>query len=345
MRASRRARARRTGSRVPGWPPVPLCRRRRARGGRRSRTPGPGSPRCGPVRRALFPRLAGQGAAGHVALTFDDGPDPAATPGFLDLLDSSGAARHVLPARLHGGEGARARGRARRGRPRDRRARLGPPVPDAARPAGDPGRPDPGQRDIIASAYRPRPHAVPAALRGAERGRARHRARARPDPGAVDLLGPGMGAGRDARVGLRRAHRRPGGRGHGAAARLGLHLARRARRGPRWARCRCCSTSAPGAGYGSAPWASTASASRARPGPALAGPGSGQHDPARATARARASTAERPAGRTRELPARPGPGSTAGPRARTCPAARGGTLHAVCLRRLPATVPATPVTP
>ncbi len=51
---------------------------------------GPGITALGPVRRALFPRLAGQGAADHVALTFDDGPDPAATPGFIDLLDSRG---------------------------------------------------------------------------------------------------------------------------------------------------------------------------------------------------------------------------------------------------------------
>lgn len=38
-------------------------------------------------RAALAPALAGQGRAGHVALTFDDGPDPASTPAFLDLLD------------------------------------------------------------------------------------------------------------------------------------------------------------------------------------------------------------------------------------------------------------------
>ncbi len=51
---------------------------------------GPGITALGPVRRSLFPRLAGQGAADHVALTFDDGPDPAVTPGFLDVLDSRG---------------------------------------------------------------------------------------------------------------------------------------------------------------------------------------------------------------------------------------------------------------
>lgn len=40
----------------------------------------------GPLRRALMPRLSGQGAAGHVALTFDDGPGADSTPRFLDLL-------------------------------------------------------------------------------------------------------------------------------------------------------------------------------------------------------------------------------------------------------------------
>jgi peptidoglycan/xylan/chitin deacetylase (PgdA/CDA1 family) len=47
---------------------------------------GPGITAIGPVRRRLFRRLAGYGPAGHVALTFDDGPDPRSTPGFLDLL-------------------------------------------------------------------------------------------------------------------------------------------------------------------------------------------------------------------------------------------------------------------
>jgi peptidoglycan-N-acetylglucosamine deacetylase len=51
---------------------------------------GPGVTGLGPVRRSLFPRLAGLGAADHVALTFDDGPDPAATPRFLDELGSWG---------------------------------------------------------------------------------------------------------------------------------------------------------------------------------------------------------------------------------------------------------------
>lgn len=40
----------------------------------------------GPLRRRLLPRLSGSGDRGHLALTFDDGPDPAATPAFLDGL-------------------------------------------------------------------------------------------------------------------------------------------------------------------------------------------------------------------------------------------------------------------
>lgn len=42
------------------------------------------------LRRRRFPRLAGLGSPGHVALTFDDGPDPVSTPRFLDVLDGLG---------------------------------------------------------------------------------------------------------------------------------------------------------------------------------------------------------------------------------------------------------------
>ncbi|MFD1661770.1 polysaccharide deacetylase family protein [Streptomyces caeni] len=38
----------------------------------------------------LFPGLAGVGRPDHVALTFDDGPDPGSTPRFLDALDDLG---------------------------------------------------------------------------------------------------------------------------------------------------------------------------------------------------------------------------------------------------------------
>ncbi|MDG9725239.1 MULTISPECIES: polysaccharide deacetylase family protein [unclassified Streptomyces] len=62
------------------------------------------------LRRRRFPGLAGQGRPDHIALTFDDGPDPASTPHFLDLLDGLGVratffvlgenvVRHPAPAR------------------------------------------------------------------------------------------------------------------------------------------------------------------------------------------------------------------------------------------------------
>ncbi|MFF0669629.1 polysaccharide deacetylase family protein [Streptomyces tendae] len=63
-----------------------------------------------PELRRRFPALAGLGSPRHVALTFDDGPDPASTPQFLDVLDRLGvratffvlgenAARHPVLAR------------------------------------------------------------------------------------------------------------------------------------------------------------------------------------------------------------------------------------------------------
>ncbi|MEV6944457.1 polysaccharide deacetylase family protein [Streptomyces sp. NPDC051172] len=41
----------------------------------------------GPLRNRAMPRLAGRGRADHVALTFDDGPDPLSTPFFLRTLE------------------------------------------------------------------------------------------------------------------------------------------------------------------------------------------------------------------------------------------------------------------
>jgi peptidoglycan-N-acetylglucosamine deacetylase len=42
------------------------------------------------LRAVLYPKLAGIGAAGSVALTFDDGPDPEGTPAVLRALDQLG---------------------------------------------------------------------------------------------------------------------------------------------------------------------------------------------------------------------------------------------------------------
>ena len=51
---------------------------------------GPVTTSIGVVRRRFFPALAGIGRNDHVALTFDDGPDPASTPQFLAALDGLG---------------------------------------------------------------------------------------------------------------------------------------------------------------------------------------------------------------------------------------------------------------
>ena len=51
---------------------------------------GPAATWLPPVRRAFAPRLTGRGPRGGVALSFDDGPHPQATPAVLDVLDRLG---------------------------------------------------------------------------------------------------------------------------------------------------------------------------------------------------------------------------------------------------------------
>jgi peptidoglycan/xylan/chitin deacetylase (PgdA/CDA1 family) len=46
----------------------------------------PATTTFGPMRKRLFPGLSGRGDVRHVALTFDDGPDPESTPRFLPVL-------------------------------------------------------------------------------------------------------------------------------------------------------------------------------------------------------------------------------------------------------------------
>jgi peptidoglycan/xylan/chitin deacetylase (PgdA/CDA1 family) len=50
----------------------------------------PSSLAFSPVGRYVSPALSGIGRAGHVALTFDDGPDPVSTPVVLETLDDLG---------------------------------------------------------------------------------------------------------------------------------------------------------------------------------------------------------------------------------------------------------------
>lgn len=52
--------------------------------------PLPATTSFGPVRNRVLPGLAARGAPDHVALTFDDGPDPNSTPRFLELLAARG---------------------------------------------------------------------------------------------------------------------------------------------------------------------------------------------------------------------------------------------------------------
>ena len=64
----------------------------------------------GPVRRALTPslapaRLSGISPLPHVALTFDDGPDPTSTPHFLQLLDELGVTATFFVLGRHAGDG------------------------------------------------------------------------------------------------------------------------------------------------------------------------------------------------------------------------------------------------
>jgi peptidoglycan/xylan/chitin deacetylase (PgdA/CDA1 family) len=51
---------------------------------------GPGLPGLYPAGMHVVPSLHGRGRQGHVALTFDDGPDPVSTPAFLAALDRLG---------------------------------------------------------------------------------------------------------------------------------------------------------------------------------------------------------------------------------------------------------------
>jgi peptidoglycan-N-acetylglucosamine deacetylase len=51
---------------------------------------GPAATWLPPVRRALMPGLSGRGPHGGVALTFDDGPHPQATPAVLEVLGRLG---------------------------------------------------------------------------------------------------------------------------------------------------------------------------------------------------------------------------------------------------------------
>ena len=216
------------GPRAPSRPAL-LATAALALGGLAVSHAGPGVTALGPVRRRFFPRLSGQGRADHVALTFDDGPDPAWTPAFLDvlanwqvhatffMLGSMAARAPGLAAEVAGaGHEVAVHGWAHR-----YTVLRGPRAvaDDLAR-----------ARDAVAGAtgaqprfYRPPYGVLSAGALAAARP-------ARAHPGAVDLLGQGVDARRHARLGLGGARRKPDRRRHSPAARLRLHVAARLRR-------------------------------------------------------------------------------------------------------------------
>jgi peptidoglycan-N-acetylglucosamine deacetylase len=83
--------ARCAGKSVPDKPSLALAGRLLvAAAGLAAAHSGPGVTALRPVRMSLFPLLSGHARSNHVALTFDDGPDPVATPRFINVLADRG---------------------------------------------------------------------------------------------------------------------------------------------------------------------------------------------------------------------------------------------------------------
>ena len=76
-------------ARAPGWRPIVIAAAGTAAGLAVAQAAA-GLTGLAPLRRRAFLRLAGQGDPGHVALTFDDGPDPGSTPQFAAVLADRG---------------------------------------------------------------------------------------------------------------------------------------------------------------------------------------------------------------------------------------------------------------
>ena len=208
--------------------------------------------------RHVSPGLAGVGVPGHVALTFDDGPDPASTPEVPRGARRPRLARHVLHARRHGAPFARSGRRRRRRRSRGRGARRHAPLAAPTDAGRRRRRHRPGARRR-GGGHRVAAALVPAALRHAV---ARRDARRAPGRDSARCSGPhGVATG-----GPRRRRRRwwaTSSTGSSTAARC-CCTTRTARRHPsagtrRSARCRRSRTSSTHARCGSARWESTAS--------------------------------------------------------------------------------------
>ncbi len=167
----------------------------------RSRSARRSPPTCCPASPARWPALRGPlgvedrtpGGRGY-ALTFDDGPHAQGTPAVLELLARRARAGDVLPRRRAGAAQPGAGARDRRGRARDRPA-LPPPSQPAApgAVAGARGHRARVRRDR--GRDRPRAHALPPALRRAQRRRAAAGARRAAGARCCGATGAATGSG------------------------------------------------------------------------------------------------------------------------------------------------------
>ena len=228
---------------------------------------GPGLTAIGPVRRPAVPTAGRTGQARSRGAHLRRRPGPGQHSCLPRPAGGAAPARHLLPARLHGGPGAAAGGRDRRGRARDRRPRLGPPVHDPARTRGGVQRPGPRQRRRVRGHRRAAP-VLPSSLRCPQLGRRPGRAEAGADARSCGAAGEGNG--RPAPPRIRCSPRwwptSPAAQRSCSTTPIAPH-----RRGPprrRSARCPGCWTSARPAGWPWGPWLTTVSG-RAVPGEGL----------------------------------------------------------------------------
>ena len=191
------------------------------------------------------PRLVGRGTPGHVAITFDDGPDPESTPAFLARARRPGLARDLLHARHDGAPRARARRRGRGRRVTRSRSTATSTVNMLRRTPG-------GARDDIRRAsdtlaelsgrepvwFRP-PFGILSfgAVRGARR--------RRPDHGPLDDVGSRLAQGGDARDGRRRRACAATSTAGRCSCTTPTASPTPARGTPRSARCRCSRSASP----------------------------------------------------------------------------------------------------
>ena len=175
------------------------------------------------LRNRCLPDLAGVGQAGHIALTFDDGPDPVSTVPFLDALDALGwRATFFMLGEMAAAHPDVAKEVARRGHEiavhgyaHSSHIHHGPlwATRDVI-----------AARDTIADVTGQGTALGPASLRGLVGLDAHCRPASSSGPGAMDDLGSGLAPRGDARLNSRRHLFDARARGDRAPPRFGLHV-------------------------------------------------------------------------------------------------------------------------